>query len=114
MQFVKLRPREWIALLGFRATTCEPELGYIEYTYAPSVVSLQHRESWQNAGAIAYSFQPQVTSFTLELSKQLGMRYYAPPLPVTLKMAGQGGGDPQNLASGLSPSNDLQAMFLPE
>jgi hypothetical protein len=107
-KFVKLRPREWIALLGFRATTCEPELGYIEYT-----VSLQHRESWQNAGAIATS-KADVTSFTLELSKQLGMRYYAPPLPVTLKMAGQGGGDPQNLASGLSPSNDLQAMFLPE
>ena len=32
LQFVKARPREWIALLGFRATTCEPELGYIEYT----------------------------------------------------------------------------------
>jgi hypothetical protein len=42
MQFVKLRPREWIALLGFRATTCEPELGYIEYT-----VSLQVSQLYQ-------------------------------------------------------------------
>ena len=81
------------------------------FTSCPSVVSPQHRESWQNAGAIATS-KAEVTSFTLELSKQLGMRYFAPPLPVTLKMAGQGGGDNQTLASDINESSGLRAMFL--
>lgn len=71
---------------------------------------MQHRESWQNIGAILTS-KADLTSFTLELSKQLGMRYNAPPLPVTLKMARQGGGDDQTLASDLDQSNELRAMF---
>jgi hypothetical protein len=104
-KFVKERPREWVVLLGFRATRCEPDLGFIEY-----IVVLQHRESWQNIGAILTS-KADLTSFTLELSKQLGMRYHAPPLPVTLKMAGQDGGDNRTLASDFDQSNDLRAMF---
>jgi hypothetical protein len=131
LQFVKERTREWIALLGFRATRCEPDLGFIEYivvlqasqviysivywhfateflTYLFTLAP-QHRESWQNIGAILTS-KADLTSFTLELSKQLGMRFYAPPLPVTLKMAGQGG-DNQTFSSGLDQSNDLRAMF---
>jgi hypothetical protein len=40
-KFVKARPREWLALLGIRAGTIQPDLGYVEYG-----VVLQHRESW--------------------------------------------------------------------
>jgi hypothetical protein len=71
---------------------------------------LQHRESWQNIGAILTS-KADLTSFTLELSKQLGMRYDAPPLPVTLTMAEQDRGDNRTLASDFDQSNDLRAMF---
>lgn len=48
-------------------------------------VQLQHRESWQNLNSILNS-KSEVTSFSLEVSKQLGMRYVAPPLPVDLHM----------------------------
>ncbi len=43
--FVKSRPREWVALIGFRATRVEVDFGYIEYR----IIS-QHREAWQNIG----------------------------------------------------------------
>lgn len=79
-RFVKERPREFISLLSFRATTVEQDRGYVEYK-----LQLQHRESWQNFNAILNS-KAEVTSFSLEVAKQLGMRYVAPPLPVDLKM----------------------------
>lgn len=40
-KFVKERPREWIALLGFRATRCEQDLGFIEYTVVLQVSHLR-------------------------------------------------------------------------
>ena len=76
--FVKERPREWIALSGFRATRVEADLGYIEY-----VIVLQHVEKWQNIGPILNS-KAEVASYCLEVQKKLGMRYEAPPLPVNL------------------------------
>ena len=76
--FVKDRPREWIALSGFRATRVEADLGYIEY-----VIVLQHVEKWQNIGTILNS-KAEVASYCLEVQKKLGMRYEAPPLPVNL------------------------------
>jgi hypothetical protein len=79
--FVKDRPREWLSLAGFRATRVEQDQGFIEY-----VIVLMHRESWQNIGPILNS-TADVSSFCLELSKKLGMRYTAPPLPVNLSMA---------------------------
>ena len=76
--FVKERPREWIALSGFRATRVEADLGYIEY-----VIVLQHVEKWQNVGTILNS-KAEVSSYCLEVQKKLGMKYEAPPLPVNL------------------------------
>jgi hypothetical protein len=60
----------------------QADLGFIEY-----VVALQHRESWQNIGAILTS-KAELASFCLELSKQLGMRYVQSPLPVHLEIDG--------------------------
>ncbi len=57
-------------------------MGFIEY-----VVALQHRESWQNVGAILTS-KAELSSFCLELSKELGMRYIQSPLPVHLEIDG--------------------------
>jgi len=46
-KFVKSRPREWAQVLGFRPTNIAQEQAFVEYT-----VILQHRESWQNIGAM--------------------------------------------------------------
>jgi hypothetical protein len=78
--FIRERPREWLCLSGFRATRVETDLGYIEY-----VVVLQHRESWNMVTDILQS-KADVSSFCLELQKQLEMRYHAPALPVDLAM----------------------------
>ena len=83
--FVKARPREWVALSRFRATRVEADLGYIEYA-----IDLQHRESWQNLASILMS-KADLASFCLEVSKQLDMRYQAPSLPVDLTAYQQGG-----------------------
>eukprot|EP00569_Conticribra_weissflogii_P014890 CAMPEP_0171391814 /NCGR_PEP_ID=MMETSP0880-20121228/1528_1 /TAXON_ID=67004 /ORGANISM="Thalassiosira weissflogii, Strain CCMP1336" /LENGTH=1734 /DNA_ID=CAMNT_0011904567 /DNA_START=216 /DNA_END=5420 /DNA_ORIENTATION=+ len=76
--FVKSRPREWVALNGFRATRVEMELNFIEY-----VVVLTHREMWQNIGPILQS-QADLASFGLEVSKKLNLRYISPPKPIHL------------------------------
>ena len=80
--FVKERPREWLALNGFRATQVAAEQGYVEY-----VIILSHRESWQNIGAILQS-KADVASYCLEVSKKLDMKYTAPALPVNLSLLG--------------------------
>lgn len=104
-QFVKDRVQEWIEMSAFRSTRVEADLGYIEY-----VVVLKHRESWQQVSLVLeskaavsryvilggrecssvvllrvahYKFT-SCFSFCLELQKQLGLRYTAPPLPVNL------------------------------
>jgi hypothetical protein len=81
-KFAKARPREWLSVLGFRATRVEADLGFIEYC-----VVLQHRDRWQNMGALLQS-KAIIQSFCLELQKKMDMRYVAPPLPVDLRMAG--------------------------
>lgn len=46
---------------------------------------MQHRESWQNIGALLAS-KSEVSSFTLELCKKLGIRYMRPAMPINLSM----------------------------
>jgi hypothetical protein len=48
-------------------------------------VSAQHRESWQNLGALLES-KAQLSSFGLELSKKMDMRYVSPPMPIDLNL----------------------------
>jgi len=81
-KFVKARPREWLSLIGFRSTRVEADLGYYEY-----IGILQHRERWQNIGAILQS-KAVVQQFCIELQKKMNMRYISPPLPVNLNMSG--------------------------
>jgi hypothetical protein len=78
--FVKSRPREWLGVRGFRTTRVEADLGFHEM-----VCVLQHRESWQNAGALLVS-KAEVTAFCHELQKKMDMRYKSPPLPVDLSV----------------------------
>lgn len=50
-------------------------------TYLPKLV--QHQASWQNIVAVLES-KAHLSSFCLEVQKQLGIRYIAPPMPVNL------------------------------
>ncbi|CAB9521546.1 Mechanosensitive ion channel protein [Seminavis robusta] len=79
-QFLKQRPREWCAFLGFRPSEVVIDRGYISYT-----LIAQHRDGWQKIGGILSS-KAKLTTYLLEVSKQLGMRYLSPPLPVDLSI----------------------------
>ena len=96
-KFIKARPREWLSFAGFRASRVEVDAGFVEY-----IIIGVHRESWQSFGALKQS-KADLTSFALELSKKMGMRYHAPPLPVDLTMK-QG----FNMISNLPPGPDDQ------
>ena len=69
-------------MAGFRATRVEADAGYIEYK-----IVVQHREKWQNIGPILQS-KADLSSFCLEATKKLDMRYESPPMPVNLSTAG--------------------------
>lgn len=77
--FVKERPREWIKVIDFRSTRVETDLGFVEY-----VLILQHREKWQNLGAILTS-RGDVFNFAVELQKVLHMKYKAPRVPIDIR-----------------------------
>jgi len=82
-KFVKERPREFLKMDGFRAVSVEADCGYIKY-----VVVLAHIESWQNI-AIILQEKADVSSFCLEVSKKMGMRFIAPPMPIDLSLVGR-------------------------
>jgi hypothetical protein len=79
--FVNERPQEWLKLAAFRVIAVEADLGYISY-----VLVLQHVESWQNIGAVLES-KAEVSSFCLEVTKQMEMRFVSPPKPINLSFA---------------------------
>jgi small-conductance mechanosensitive channel len=79
-KFVKDRPREFLKIDGFRATSVEADLGYIQY-----VIVLLHVDSWQNIGEVLQA-KADVASFCLEVQKKMDMRYVAPPMPVDLSI----------------------------
>ena len=82
--FIKARPREWAQLNGFRATRVEIEQNFIEY-----VIVITHREMWQNVGPILQS-KADLSSFCLEVSKRLDLRYEKAGLPIRLTYNRQG------------------------
>lgn len=77
-EFIKARPREWRTFGSFRVVRVEVDLGFVEYS-----VSAEHRESWQQASMVGKS-KAELTSFCLELSKKMNLRYRSPPRPVDL------------------------------
>lgn len=78
---MKARPREWLALNGFRANRIFPEKGYVEY-----LIVIMHRDGWQMIGQVLDS-KANLSSYCMEVTKQLGLTYRAPPLPVDLTYA---------------------------
>lgn len=100
--FVKSRPREWLGVRGFRTTRVEADLGFHEM-----VCVLQHRESWQNAGALFVS-KAEITAFCHELQKKMDMRYKSPPLPVDLTV---NRGDPFAIVNDKDIGQSVVAKF---
>jgi len=79
-QYVDKRPREWAKLLRITNLNVQADQGYVEY-----MVVLQHVNNWQHLESIQTS-RSHAKFFCHELSKQLGMRYKSPPLPVDLNI----------------------------
>jgi Mechanosensitive ion channel len=78
--FVKARPREWLSCSSIRMSSVEGNLGYFEY-----VISLNHRDSWQQVGNILGS-KAAVINYCLEVQRQLDIKYVAPATCVDLNM----------------------------
>lgn len=83
-QFVKDRPREWLAFNAFRLSDVQLDRGFIEYK-----VIMQHREPWQQIGALMTS-KAAVQLFAYELSKELKIGYENPAMPIILTSRGDG------------------------
>jgi hypothetical protein len=79
-KYFRSRPREWLSLVRFCATSVEADRGYIEY-----IVVGQHREGWTSWSALRLS-QAHLATFSLELSKKLDIRFKQPALPVDLSI----------------------------
>jgi hypothetical protein len=82
IEYVKSKPREWLAFNAFRMTRFEADLGYVEYK-----IVLQHRESWQQIGAILTSLA-DVQAYGFAMTKEMKMGYQSPSLPVEMHLPG--------------------------
>mmetsp|Transcript_39628 Transcript_39628/g.82351 ORF Transcript_39628/g.82351 Transcript_39628/m.82351 type:complete len:246 (+) Transcript_39628:1-738(+) len=101
--FVQDRPQEWISMLGFRAGRVESQLNYVEYA-----IWLQHRCSWQEIVPILVS-KAALSSYCVEVQKELGCRYQAPSMGVEITMA-QGQGNPVDQLKSQESAASLQEL----
>eukprot|EP00980_Cylindrotheca_fusiformis_P014033 scaffold3670_cov124-Cylindrotheca_fusiformis.AAC.9 len=80
IEYVKSKPREWYAFFAFRITNIEASQGYVEY-----IIVVEHRESWQQVWGLLESLG-DLRAVAFELSRELGMGYKAPTMPIELNM----------------------------
>lgn len=78
-EYMKVRPREWLILNGFRVNRIYTEQSYMQVT-----LQIQHRESWQSVVQVCDS-KANLVTYCNEVQKKMGMKYNAPPLPVDLR-----------------------------
>ena len=81
-QYLKERPREWLTMVGFRPTEVAVDRGFLGYK-----IIAQHRNHWQQIGSILNS-KADLTTYCMEVARQLEMKYVSPPLPVDLSLKG--------------------------
>jgi hypothetical protein len=84
-------------------TRIDASLGYVEYK-----VILQHQESWQQVGALMTSLA-DVQSHAFEMSKEMGMDFQSPSLPVEMRLAQARPGQEENAFNNLNTA--LNTMF---
>lgn len=82
-EYMKVRPREWLKLIGFRVNRIYTEQSYMQVT-----LLIQHREPWQSVPQVLDS-KANLVTYCNEVQKKLGMKYRAPPLPVDLRSVQQ-------------------------
>jgi hypothetical protein len=80
-EYLKARPREWLALNAFRVNFLQGEKAWMRIE-----VVVQHRESWQNVGTVLDS-KGNLMSYCTEVQKMLGIQYKAPHVPIELTTA---------------------------
>ena len=80
VQYVHKRPREFVKLSKITNRNVQADKGFVEY-----LVVLQHVNNWQQLDSVLAS-RSHARGFCHELSKQLGMRYKSPSLPVDLSI----------------------------
>lgn len=80
-EYMKARPREWRALNGMRCNRVVANENYMEW-----LIVIQHREAWQQVGQVLDS-KANLSSYSQEVIRQLGMQYQAPRLPVEIRQA---------------------------
>ena len=90
-EYMKARPCEWLAFNALRVLGIHTNKGYMHLELV-----VQHREAWQNPGAI-YDSRGNLVSYCNEVQKLLGMQYRAPPMPIDLRTGGS------DLAASLMP-----------
>uniref|UniRef100_A0A7S4AWZ7 EF-hand domain-containing protein n=1 Tax=Pseudo-nitzschia australis TaxID=44445 RepID=A0A7S4AWZ7_9STRA len=100
--YIKSKPREWLAFNAFWLTNIEADLGFVEYK-----ILIQHRDSWQNTAGLTTALA-DVRQFAVNLSKQKGMQYQSPPLPVEMRMVPSTSGG--SVADGLAQSLTEQLL----
>eukprot|EP00529_Nitzschia_sp_RCC80_P008888 CAMPEP_0113505976 /NCGR_PEP_ID=MMETSP0014_2-20120614/35636_1 /TAXON_ID=2857 /ORGANISM="Nitzschia sp." /LENGTH=1154 /DNA_ID=CAMNT_0000401389 /DNA_START=267 /DNA_END=3731 /DNA_ORIENTATION=- /assembly_acc=CAM_ASM_000159 len=98
MAFIKDRPRQWLKPICFRISGIKADLGYIEY-----IVGMQHRESWQQVGAVLTS-TGELQQFCFEQTSELGMTFQSPPLPIEFQVGGSNGMTSENAFDGEAPA----------
>mmetsp|Transcript_3221 Transcript_3221/g.6621 ORF Transcript_3221/g.6621 Transcript_3221/m.6621 type:complete len:542 (-) Transcript_3221:60-1685(-) len=79
-KYVEDRPQEWVGILLFRTVMIQAQQNYVEYTFV-----VKHQSIWQDIGTILVS-RGQISSFMVEIQKQLGCYYEAPPVGVEVNM----------------------------
>ncbi|CAJ1957656.1 unnamed protein product [Cylindrotheca closterium] len=78
-EYMKARPRKWLAFNSFRVLDIVTDKGYMRVE-----LRVQHREAWQNPPAI-YDSRGNLVSFCNEVQKLLGMQYKMPPIPIDVR-----------------------------
>jgi len=97
--FIRNRPREWIGLRAFRATSVNAQLGFIEY-----MVLVDHRETWAALGQVRGS-QSDLMGFGVELAKKLDIVYQQPTLPIQMNLEPQQQQQTQEMMNRMMPGN---------
>jgi hypothetical protein len=92
-EYLKARPREWLALNAFRVNYLQGERAWMRIE-----VVVQHREPWQNVGTVLDS-KGNFMSYCTEVQKMLGIQYKAPHVPIELTTTA-------GAADGTSHNND--------
>jgi hypothetical protein len=97
-EYLKARPREWLALNAFRVNYLQGEKSWMRIE-----VVIQHRDSWQNVGTILDS-KGNFMSYCTEVQKMLGIQYKAPHLPIEMTI-----GDRNQLAKEFLVNDEYHA-----